>query len=354
MADIFISYAHEDQSFVRLMVPALEAEGFSVWWDHSIPPGQSWDTFIAAGIRDAKAAIVVWSPHSASSDWVKEEATLARSGAKYLPVQIGGAAPPIGFQRIQAAQLSAWQGEPNNAQWQMLLRAAHELVGGERSEVIPAPGAARPSYYPSPASPPPAKKSSGAPVALIVVVALIALSGLGWWVVGRGPQVPIETTAATPLQTPAPVDTTAEAPILDPSQQQEIQQLRREREAAISAQRAADQRAENERQARLALEARQAADLQARQSVVGSWRVTGRWATATADWSDRWSFRSDTTVTLNSDADLGAWTQNGNRISVIYSGEHRIEYAITMTDDRFTGTMTANNGQTGTVHATRD
>ena len=61
MADIFISYAHEDQAFVRRMVPALEAGGFSVWWDHTIPPGQSWDTFIARGIKEAKACIVVWS-----------------------------------------------------------------------------------------------------------------------------------------------------------------------------------------------------------------------------------------------------------------------------------------------------
>src|SRR5262249_54002528 len=106
MTDVFISYAHEDQGFVLRMIPALEAQGFSVWWDHNIPPGKTWDTFIAEGIASAKCCIVLWSPHSIKSDWVKEEATLARDAGKLLPAVIGNADAPVGFRRIQAANLS--------------------------------------------------------------------------------------------------------------------------------------------------------------------------------------------------------------------------------------------------------
>lgn len=125
--DVFISYSHEDQAFVTRLVSSLEAEGFSVWWDHTIPPGRTWDTFIANAIANAKCCVVVWSPNSLNSDWVKEEATLAKG--KLLPVAIEGASPPMGFQRIQAANLSGWRGDPRHPQWQLLKREISELVG---------------------------------------------------------------------------------------------------------------------------------------------------------------------------------------------------------------------------------
>ena len=56
MSDVFISYSHEDTEFVRDLVKPLEAEGFSVWWDHTIPPGKTWDEVIARGIREASRA----------------------------------------------------------------------------------------------------------------------------------------------------------------------------------------------------------------------------------------------------------------------------------------------------------
>jgi hypothetical protein len=131
MRDIFISYSHKDTSFVRDIVPALEAEGFSVWWDHIIPPGKTWDDETARQIRDAKACIVVWSPHSIISDWVKEEATLAKEGGKYLPILIGVDQPPIGFRRIQAADLRNWNCGAQDPKWRMLINEAAKLVRGE-------------------------------------------------------------------------------------------------------------------------------------------------------------------------------------------------------------------------------
>jgi hypothetical protein len=130
MRDIFVSYSHKDTSFVRDMVPALEAEGFSVWWDHVIPPGKSWDAETARQMSDAKACIVVWSPNSIISDWVKEEATLAKESGKYLPILIGVDHPPIGFRRIQAADLGNWNGNAHDEKWRMLIDEAVELVRG--------------------------------------------------------------------------------------------------------------------------------------------------------------------------------------------------------------------------------
>jgi hypothetical protein len=113
-----------------------------VWWDHTIPPGQTWDSFIARGIIEAKAVIVVWSRTSAASDWVKEEASIARNHNKFLPVQIDDAKPPIGFSRIQAAQLRNWDGNQNTPQWQMLTGEIRNVMNGVVSTQPSAPSTA--------------------------------------------------------------------------------------------------------------------------------------------------------------------------------------------------------------------
>lgn len=128
MADIFISYAHEDQSTVRRMVSALESEGFSVWWDHNIPPGKTWSTHIALGLQEAKACIVAWSKSSIESKWVLEEASIAGDAEKLLPVLLDSIAPPLGFRRLQAAPLSNWRGEQNDPAWRLLVSEARRLV----------------------------------------------------------------------------------------------------------------------------------------------------------------------------------------------------------------------------------
>ena len=130
MADVFLSYSHKDTDLVRDLVRYLEREGFSVWWDHTIPPGKTWDDVIARGIREAKACIILWSPDSVVSDWVKEEATLAKEGGKYLPIQVGTDQPPMGFRRIQAANLSQWNGNAQDPQWRLLITEISHLVRG--------------------------------------------------------------------------------------------------------------------------------------------------------------------------------------------------------------------------------
>ena len=166
MTDIFISYAHEDQPFVMRMVERLQADGFSVWWDHAIPPGKSWDEVIAAGIQNAKACIVVWSKHSIDSEWVKEEATLAREARKYLPVSVDESLPPMGFRRIQSAHLDQWTGDPNDGQWRMLTAEAHSLLEAAKAagDAPPAPTPPpRPAYQPQPAYQPPPPAAAQTP-----------------------------------------------------------------------------------------------------------------------------------------------------------------------------------------------
>ena len=58
MADIFVSYSRSDKARVAPLVAALEAEGWSVWWDPAIAPGQQFDRMIADELERARAVLV--------------------------------------------------------------------------------------------------------------------------------------------------------------------------------------------------------------------------------------------------------------------------------------------------------
>ena len=46
MSDIFLSYAREDKDRAASLAKVLSDQGWSVWWDKEIPPGQSFDKVI--------------------------------------------------------------------------------------------------------------------------------------------------------------------------------------------------------------------------------------------------------------------------------------------------------------------
>lgn len=199
MADVFLSYSHKDTDLVRDLVRYLEREGFSVWWDHTIPPGKTWDDVIARGIREAKACIIVWSPDSIVSDWVKEEATLAKEAGKYLPIQVGTDQPPMGFRRIQAANLSQWHGNSEDPQWRLLVTEIGHLVRGTGDAVVPAlPPPPRPAAQ---AVPWLRAHRQQAILLSLGAIALVAVMTAVWW----------RAVASVPRQAAVPV--IAQSPI---------------------------------------------------------------------------------------------------------------------------------------------
>ena len=111
MADIFISYAREDQEVAQQLAGALEAQGWSVFWDRVIPAGETWRSFTGKALKDAQCVVVAWSTSSIDSDWVHEEAEDAKERGILVPVFIESVAPPFGFRAIQAADLVGWNGD---------------------------------------------------------------------------------------------------------------------------------------------------------------------------------------------------------------------------------------------------
>src|SRR5262245_60912142 len=120
MADIFVSYARVDKARVAPLVSAIEALGWSVWWDPDITPGQEFDKLIADEVAAARTVLVVWTPASVESRWVRGEARDAADRGVLVPVRFDAARLPIDARAIHTTDLDAWAQDPASAAFQEL------------------------------------------------------------------------------------------------------------------------------------------------------------------------------------------------------------------------------------------
>jgi hypothetical protein len=89
-------------------VRALEVQGWRVFWDRTIPIGESWLDHIGVRLDAAAAVVVVWSRDSVKSEFVYSEASHARQRRALVPVTIDPVKPPLGLDAVQAADLVGW------------------------------------------------------------------------------------------------------------------------------------------------------------------------------------------------------------------------------------------------------
>jgi len=87
-SDVFISYAREDQAFVRRLTEALAARGKKAWVDWAdIPPTAEWMAEISAAIDATDTYPVVLSPYFAASKVCAAELdTALQANKRIVPV----------------------------------------------------------------------------------------------------------------------------------------------------------------------------------------------------------------------------------------------------------------------------
>jgi serine/threonine-protein kinase len=139
MSDVFISYKAEDRKRVQPLVQALQADGYSVWWDEHIGTGDEWRQTIEKQLDSAKCVIVVWSKRSAGPDghFVRDEASRAQRRHVYVPVMIDAIQPPLGFGESQAASLKSWKGDRADHRYQTVLGAVQRIAGTGSATAAP-------------------------------------------------------------------------------------------------------------------------------------------------------------------------------------------------------------------------
>ena len=128
MADVFISYARSDKARVAPLVAAIEARGWSVWWDPEIDPGQEFDRQIGAALKSAAAVLVVWTPASVESRWVRGEAREGAERGILVPLRFESADLPIDVRAFHTTDFDDWGEDPQSPQAQEVMRALGDIL----------------------------------------------------------------------------------------------------------------------------------------------------------------------------------------------------------------------------------
>jgi adenylate cyclase len=132
LADIFVSYSRQDKERVAPLVAALEAEGWSVWWDPEIAPGEEFDGLISRELDAARSLVVVWTAASVDSRWVRGEARDAADRGVLVPVRLDNSRLPIDFRAVHTTDLDGWNGDRDSPAFKGLRKALESKLGTPR------------------------------------------------------------------------------------------------------------------------------------------------------------------------------------------------------------------------------
>ena len=194
-SDVFVSYKAEDRQRVARVVNALEAEGFTVWWDTRIGGGARWREDIQEHLDSARCVIVAWTRRSIGShgNFVRDEAARAQRRDVYLPVCLDSVEPPLGFGEVQAVPLRGWAGDRSDPRFRALVDAVRNCIAGEH--------AGSGLYFEEP------RVSRRALIGAGAAIAAAGIAGGAWWL--RKPRsmhekriavLPLENLSGDPTQ----------------------------------------------------------------------------------------------------------------------------------------------------------
>ncbi len=109
MDKIFISYSRKDMDFVRKLAGDLETAGYDVWWDITdLQGGDDWVKTIPQAISSSQYFIVVLTPNSVESEWVRKEYTQALSlRKKIIPILLVPCEMPFALNTINFVNFAA-------------------------------------------------------------------------------------------------------------------------------------------------------------------------------------------------------------------------------------------------------
>ena len=149
MADVFVSYARSDKDRVAPLVGAIVARGWTVWWDPEITPGQEFDDQIEAEIDAAKAVMVVWTPTSVASRWVRGEAREAADRGILVPVRFDNARLPMDVRAIHTTDLDGWDENPSSPAAKEFLHALGAMIARAPTKAVSSADGTKPSAEPA-------------------------------------------------------------------------------------------------------------------------------------------------------------------------------------------------------------
>jgi len=91
--DVFMSYSRKDEDTMKRIVEFLRSQDIKVWVDNEklVPGTPIWEVEIEKAIKNAKAIVVLMSPDSKNSEWVRREIGYSqRCETRTFPLLIRG------------------------------------------------------------------------------------------------------------------------------------------------------------------------------------------------------------------------------------------------------------------------
>jgi len=104
---IFISYAHKDSARVYPIIADWHNQGYRIWYDEGIDPGNEWPDEIAKALEHSSQFVIFVSKNSVASKNVRNEINYALdSNKKFLSVYLEDADLPPGM-KLQMGSIQA-------------------------------------------------------------------------------------------------------------------------------------------------------------------------------------------------------------------------------------------------------
>jgi hypothetical protein len=132
LADVFISYSSKHQELTRQLAAAIEAQGYSVWWDHALESRTPYHQQIRAALDEARVVVVLWTAGASISDYVYAEAVRALEANKLVNVRPAD----VGFREIPEP-FNIYQFDEAEDHQQILLTIAKVAAGAPISTRVP-------------------------------------------------------------------------------------------------------------------------------------------------------------------------------------------------------------------------
>jgi hypothetical protein len=242
MADVFISYKHEERGRCAQVAEKLRALGLDVWFDARLESGASFDAEIEQTIYAAKAVLVLWSPLAVKSMWVRNEATIGQRRNVLVSAELAPCTLPVQFTNTQTERLHGSIIADDDPGWINVLRRLSHLTG--HPALAPYAGRFAAGDRPQP------KRGGGRAVALTAVgLLLAAVAGGGAYAyftyvrpAPRGVEADAAASAPTSVSVPPAVVTPVVTPLPGnsaPSSGYEVDSLFPELRPAVEAARKA-------------------------------------------------------------------------------------------------------------------
>ncbi len=136
MSDIFISYKREEREKARIIASVLVKQGYDVWWDVELLPGDRFANEIDEVIKRSKVAIILWSKKAVESEFIRAEANRANSKKSMISVKLDECEIPLPYNIHHFLDLSQWDNSEESPLLQILLKAIEKKAGVKSTSTV--------------------------------------------------------------------------------------------------------------------------------------------------------------------------------------------------------------------------